>query len=65
MTTNRFRPQYRSLATDETARIEAVKDRAEELAQMMEEINPSRERALAITKIEEAVMWWTKAATSA
>lgn len=69
---NPFRKQYRQLSQEEAARVAAVKDKAEELYVLLEPMpqNPSftsgggaREMALAKTKLEECVMWATKALT--
>lgn len=42
------------------ARHEAIREKAAELAQLIDEVlppNAGRERATAITKVEEAMMW--------
>lgn len=59
-----FRKVYRALTEAEQARIEAIKTTAEELlALIMHGDTVSREQSLAKTKLEECVMWATKALT--
>lgn len=61
---NRFRPQYRSLSLDEIAAMTDLKEEAEHLARTIEKLPLSRERATALTKLEEAVMWAVKGLTT-
>ena len=63
---NVFRKQYRELSTEEKARLEQLKDKAQELHDIFENSITStdhREIALAKTKLEEAVMWAVKGIT--
>jgi archaellum component FlaC len=68
---NTFRKQYRELTEDEKAHIEQIKDTAERLEMLIRHISayavPAGEKArhiaLAITNLEQAVMWAVKAAT--
>ena len=65
---NVFRKEYRKLSEAETARIAAIKDKAEELYSMLAPttatiIESPRELALARTKLEECVMWAVKGLT--
>lgn len=60
---NRFRKEYRELSPAETARVDSVKDSAEMLAQMIETGGESRLNSLALTHLEIAVMFATKAIT--
>ena len=49
---------YHKPKDDQPARYEAIREKAKELARMIDEFCPeSRERSLAFTKLEEMVMW--------
>ena len=58
-----FRPTYRELSQAEKDTIDRIKAKALDLAA---EFNPtdSREKSLALTKLEESVMWAVKGITS-
>ena len=58
----RFRPTYRELTPIEKQRIDRIKAKAMELATEFYPFD-SREKSLAITKLEESVMWAVKAIT--
>lgn len=58
-----FSQDYRDLTEAEKGAIVQVKDLAEDLYSLFETAPSSREMALAKTKLEEAVMWATKAIT--
>ena len=64
---NIFRPAYRGLSEEETGRIDSLKTKAFDLLctfnvdQDMK--GKDRETSLAITKLEEAVMWAVKSLT--
>lgn len=66
---NVFRKQYRPLSDAEKAYLEALKDKAQELYDLIETGNPtqsvpqSREKSLAKTNLEQAVMWAVKDVT--
>lgn len=60
---NRFRPQYRELARHDFALIKEIKETAEKLARLMESQGGSRYTSLAITNLEQSVMWAVKAIT--
>ena len=62
--TSRFRPQYRPLSPEEKALHDKLKDAAAACEQLIEQTPPSRERSLAITKLEEAIMWAVKGLTA-
>lgn len=72
--TSRFRPRYRTLTSDEVVLHDRIKDAAAELERLLGEVNQTRqlgarqhrprELALAMTKLEESVMWGIKALTS-
>lgn len=61
---SRFRPQYRALSDDEKALHDAIKAKAMELEALMEQVKPGRYPALAMTSLEEAVMWIIKGLTA-
>ncbi len=61
---SRFRPTYRALTDDEKALHDALKSKAVELEGLIETIKPGRYRSLAITALEEAIMWAVKELTS-
>lgn len=57
---NVVRHEYRVLSEDEKRQMKAVKDAALDFINLVETLEPSRERSLAVTKIEEACMWAVK-----
>lgn len=61
--TDRFRKEYRRLTPDEQTAIENIKTQAVGLDALLSEVKDARCRALAITKLEECVMWATKGLT--
>ena len=61
---SRFRPRYRQLTEQEKALHDAIKDAAENLALLFEQVKPGRYRSLGITALEESVMWTIKELTS-
>lgn len=60
---NTFRPTYRELTSDETVAIDKIKNAASELEALIR-LKTGREVSLAITKLEECVMWGVKAFTA-
>lgn len=65
---NIFRPQYRELSEDEKSRVEAIKNKAQELLELIdfprEQQHPAgRHISLAKTSLEESVMWAVKGIT--
>lgn len=58
-----FRKQYRALTEAEKFALEDLKCEAEVLYQKIKAVGTSRETSLALTKLEESVMWATKAIT--
>lgn len=60
---SRFRPRYRALTDDEKALHDAIKAKAEELEQLYDRVKGGRYRALALTALEESVMWVVKELT--
>lgn len=61
---SRFRPRYRALTDDEKELHDAIKSKADELEQLFEKVKPGRYHSLAITSLEESVMWIVKELTS-
>ena len=57
---NVMRHEYRVLSEEEKAQMKSVKDLGEEFTRTCNQLGRSRELSLAITKIEEAVMWAVK-----
>lgn len=66
---NVFRPVYRELNEEEDAQMSAIKDKAQELYELIVAIqapDPTKGRyiALAKTSLEESVMWAVKGLTT-
>lgn len=61
---SRFRPIYRALSDDEKALHDEIKAKAEELEALFSRVKGSRYSALALTALEQAVMWIVKGLTS-
>jgi hypothetical protein len=59
-----FRKAYRQLTDEEKVRLERIKDNASALYNGIVEGPPSRMQSLALTKLEEAVMWAVKDITA-
>ncbi len=64
MPVSRFRPRYRALTDEEKALHDQLKDKAAELEALFAKIKPGRYNALAVTALEQAVMWIVKELTS-
>ena len=64
MPTSRFRPRYRALTDEEKALHDALKNKASELETLFEQVKPGRYHSLAITSLEQAVMWIVKELTA-
>ena len=64
MPVTRFRPRYRALTDDEKALHDAIKDKAAELEALYGKLPPGRYNALAITSLEQSVMWIVKELTA-
>lgn len=58
-----FRMDYKEIEQKTKYHIKQVKELACHLYAMMRTIPDGRERSLAITKLEESIMWATKALT--
>lgn len=61
---SRFRPRYRALSDDEKALHDALKDKAAELEALFEKVKPGRYNSLAVTALEQSIMWVVKELTS-
>ena len=59
----RYPTEYRNLEAWEQGTVEEVKLLASALADTIQVMAPGREQATALTKLDEAVMWATKAVT--
>lgn len=61
---SRFRPRYRALTDDEKALHDALKDKAAELETLFAQVKMGRYSALAVTALEQSIMWIVKELTS-
>lgn len=61
---SRFRPTYRALTPDEKDLHDEIKNKAQELEKLFEQVKPGRYNALAITSLEQSIMWIIKELTS-
>lgn len=62
---SRFRPQYRQLSDDdEKAHHDGIKATATALEELIEELPDGRYKSLALTALEESVMWAVKQLTA-
>ena len=61
---SRFRPRYRALTDEEKALHDALKDKAGELEALYARVKSGRYNSLAITALEQSVMWIVKELTS-
>lgn len=59
---DRFQKSFVGLDAATEQNITAIKDKAQELVQLIDNLGTSRQGAVAITSIETAVMWAEKAA---
>ena len=64
MPVSRFRPRYRALTDEEKALHDQIKDKAAELEALFGKVKPGRYNSLAITSLEQSVMWVVKELTS-
>jgi hypothetical protein len=58
------RPRYRALTDDEKVLHDALKDKAAELELLFGKVKPGRYNALAVTALEQSIMWIVKELTS-
>lgn len=61
---SRFRPRYRALSDEEKALHDELKNKAAELEELFNKVKPGRYNSLAITALEQSVMWIVKELTS-
>lgn len=61
---SRFRPRYRALTDEEKALHDQLKDKAAEMEALYDQVKMGRYKALALTTLEESVMWIVKELTS-
>jgi hypothetical protein len=61
---SRFRPRYRALTDDEKALHDAIKNKAAEMEELYAKVKTGRYNSLAMTALEESVMWVVKELTS-
>ena len=64
MPVTRFRPRYRALTDEEKILHDLLKDKASELENLFAQVKPGRYNALAITALEQSIMWIVKELTS-
>lgn len=64
MPVSRFRPRYRALTDTEKALHDSIKEKAAELEALFGQVKPGRYNSLAITALEQSVMWVVKELTS-
>lgn len=61
---SRFRPTYRALTDDEKALHDALKSKAVELEALFAKVKTGRYNALAVTALEQSIMWIVKELTA-
>lgn len=61
---SRFRPQYRALSDEEKALHDEIKTKAAELEATFNKVKTGRYASLAMTSLEQSVMWIVKELTS-
>lgn len=61
---SRFRPRYRALSDDEKSLHDEIKNKAAELEALYGRVKSGRYNSLAITSLEQSVMWVVKELTS-
>lgn len=61
---SRFRPRYRALTDDEKELHDMIKTKAVEIEALYGQVKPGRYSSLAMTSLEESVMWVIKELTS-
>lgn len=60
---SRFRPTYRALTDEEKALHDEIKAKAAELETLFGRVKAGRYNSLAITSLEQSIMWCIKALT--
>lgn len=61
---SRFRPRYRALTDEEKKLHDELKAKADELDRMFAQVKDGRYKSLAITSLEQSIMWIVKELTS-
>lgn len=61
---SRFRPRYRALSDEEKALHDELKNKAIEMESLIEKVGAGRYQSLALTSLEESIMWAVKQLTS-
>jgi hypothetical protein len=61
---SRFRPRYRKLTDEEKALHDLIKEKAVELETLFNQVKDGRYKSLAMTSLEESVMWIVKEITA-
>lgn len=61
---SRFRPTYRALTDDEKALHDSIKNKAVELENLFNQVKIGRYNSLALTSLEQSIMWIVKELTS-
>lgn len=61
---SRFGPKYRALTDDEKALHDDLKNKAAELEALFGKVKPGRYNSLAMTSLEQSIMWIVKELTS-
>lgn len=56
-----FRKTYKQLSAENATLVNEIKEVAEQLEELFYQTNPSRELSLALTNLEQSIMWATKA----
>ena len=61
---SRFRPTYRALTDEEKSLHDDIKNKASELEELFSKVKTGRYNSLAITSLEQSIMWIVKELTS-
>lgn len=61
---SRFRPTYRALTDEEKKLHDVIKEQATTMEKLFAQVKPGRYNALAITSLEQSIMWIVKELTS-
>lgn len=61
---SRFRPKYRALTDGEKALHDSIKEKAAELEELFNKVKAGRYNSLAMTSLEQSVMWIVKELTA-
>ena len=64
MPVSRFRPRYRALTDEEKKLHDELKAQADVLDRMFQQVKPGRYNSLAVTSLEQSIMWIVKELTS-